>query len=49
MTLTELMIEHTPPRLVGTTHDHRAGGRWWGWLTRQFDWLEGHTDWHRKV
>lgn len=49
MTLTELMIEHTPPRNAGTPRDRHVSGRWWGWLTWQFHWLEGHSDWNRKI
>ncbi|MEA1940697.1 MAG: hypothetical protein U9P68_00475 [Pseudomonadota bacterium] len=49
MTLVELMIENTPPRVVGNSRDRAAAGRWLGWLIGSFSWLEGHTDWNRKA
>jgi len=48
MTLAELMIEHTPPRIVGSTHERRSMS-WSGWLVPRFDWLSGHEDWNRKI
>jgi hypothetical protein len=49
MTLVELMIENTPPHVVGYSRDRAAAGRWLDWLIGRFSWLEGHTDWNRKI
>jgi len=49
MTLVELMIQNTPPRVAGNSRDRSATGRWFGWLIGSFSWLEGHRDWNRKV
>lgn len=49
MTLVELMIENTPPRVVGASHDRHARGQWLGWLIGAFSWLDGQADWNRKV
>lgn len=48
MTLAELMIEHTPPLIVGSTHERRSMS-WSGWLVPRFEWLSGHADWNRKI
>jgi hypothetical protein len=50
MTLVELMIERTPPTVVGADPKRWAVDRsWWGWLTGAFSWMEGQRDWHRKI
>ncbi|WP_300543998.1 hypothetical protein [Maricaulis sp.] len=50
MTLVELMIERTPPRVTGAAGDRWLVDKsWLGWLVRTFGWLEGRTDWNRKA
>jgi len=50
MTLVELMIETVEPRPVGAAIPHHSGRHdWLGWMVRRFAWLEGHTDWNRKI
>ncbi|WP_297736335.1 hypothetical protein [uncultured Maricaulis sp.] len=50
MTLTELMIETTEPRLVNAVMPrHSARQDWLGWMVRRFAWLDGHADWNRKA
>ena len=49
MTLTELMIERTPPRVMdGRPLRVRVRGNWMGWLVKRYGWLGDHADWNRK-